>query len=1025
LSTAPDIDEYTYDGAGRQVEDTSVTNSTAISTAVTVYNGDSTTVIPGIPAASVATGTVPANSGTIQTTTVNPLGETTSLTQYTANPTLHIPSSTTTGAFYITGGTGSTTSYAYDAMGDQVQESLAGATWKQAFNLLGQQTSSTDATGGTTTMSYDADGNLTQAKDPAGNYLSWTYDEENRKTAEYNSQSGSANQHAYGTTGANQLASWVYDDANGAAGSSADTDGQATTVTSYANNHAYVVQQIGFTAFGESTGEKFTFDASAPGAGLGTPSSSGTTTSLQFINIYEPIDGELTKQSFPAAGGLPAETVTHSTVGALDLPGITGGNNGYAAAASYTAWSQPEQVTLGSGSNEATVTYAYDPRTGNLTDQSVKKSGNAAVDETSYAYSPAGALTSETDERNGSSTTSETQCFAYTTNGQLAQAWTATDACKATPTTSSFSTVGDSLGTSSEYDKIWSYTSLDQTRTEASLVPSAKAYATTTDTYSNSAELTSTATTGATTGSATYTYNADGEQATRSPLSGQTLAWDGQGDLNGVTKTSGGAAVAGYVYDAGGNLLTQTEGTKTTMYLPGEQLTIDTSTSTPTLSGVRFYSLSGGITAVRTGSGTAYGFELQSDQHGTNTLYLNNTAQTPTWRQFDPYGTPRGTAPAAGTFPGSRGFLNDPNDTATGLTSIGARWYDPATGTFASLDPLLEKASPAQLNGYTYAGANPIDSSDPTGLIVEGDGCNGSACYNGSQTGGNWNVGGTAGTGGSGGAGTAATGDGSSSGGPSAPTSSDLDSQYLMQEYGNTGGSSLSRDLGQEGLGYLGSFWDSLTCLVLCNILSAINGYPTSMTPTGAPIFGNSLTTPPFPLGDHNDPAYQYGHNVLPVAIGVLTGLFLGPEGLAGSAESDVIMLGEEPALDPEALVNQFKANPPGGPIGANRSMAGATWDINGVAGQGVTVSGRAARAGTLGMPANPIFAATRGFDAEQKILENIAQGLPLNSTGTVNLYISPGASVDPAEPICPSCQGVISQFQQRFPGITLNYTTG
>src|SRR6185312_12946690 len=132
------------------------------------------------------------------------------------------------------------------------------------------------------------------------------------------------NQHAYGTAGANQLASWVYDNANGA-GSPTDAKGQATTVTSYAGGHAYVVQQLSFNAFGESKGETFTFDSTAPGAGLGTPSSSGTTTSLTFLNTYEPINGGLTKRSFPAAGGLPAETVTYSTVGALDLPGITGG----------------------------------------------------------------------------------------------------------------------------------------------------------------------------------------------------------------------------------------------------------------------------------------------------------------------------------------------------------------------------------------------------------------------------------------------------------------------------------------------------------------------------------------------------------------------------------------------------------------------------------------------------------------------------------------------------------------------------
>jgi RHS repeat-associated protein len=194
----------------------------------------------------------------------------------------------------------------------------------------------------------------------------------------------------------------------------------------------------------------------------------------------------------------------------------------------------------------------------------------------------------------------------------------------------------------------------------------------------------------------------------------QTLAWNNLGNLTGVTATSGGAAVASYVYGAGGSLFTQTEGTKTTVYLPGEQMTIDTSTSPATLSGVRFYSLPGGITAVRTGSGSNYGFELQSDNHGTSTLWLDSTAQVPAWRQFDPYGVPRGTAPGAG-FPGSRGFLGKVADAGTGLTDVGARWYDPAAGSFASLDPVLDAGSQLQLDGYTYAGGNPVGSSDPTG----------------------------------------------------------------------------------------------------------------------------------------------------------------------------------------------------------------------------------------------------------------------------------------------------------------------
>jgi hypothetical protein len=84
----------------------------------------------------------------------------------------------------------------------------------------------------------------------------------------------------------------------------------------------------------------------------------------------------------------------------------------YAEGTSYTAFGQPEQVTLGSGTSEAFVTDTYDPRTGNLTDQAVTRSTTTptTVDSTSYGYSPAGALTSETDERLGSTTTTAAGC---------------------------------------------------------------------------------------------------------------------------------------------------------------------------------------------------------------------------------------------------------------------------------------------------------------------------------------------------------------------------------------------------------------------------------------------------------------------------------------------------------------------------------------------------------------------------------------------------------------------------------------
>jgi RHS repeat-associated protein len=106
-----------------------------------------------------------------------------------------------------------------------------------------------------------------------------------------------------------------------------------------------------------------------------------------------------------------------------------------------------------------------------------------------------------------------------------------------------------------------------------------------------------------------------------------------------------------------------------------------------------------------------------ADQHDTATLAIGPdlTVGSATWRQFTPYGASRGPAV---TWIDNRGFLNKPGDPSTGLTDIGARWYDPTTGTFQSLDPVFEAASPQQHNGYSYAAANPVTSSNPTGTCA-------------------------------------------------------------------------------------------------------------------------------------------------------------------------------------------------------------------------------------------------------------------------------------------------------------------
>jgi RHS repeat-associated protein len=58
-------------------------------------------------------------------------------------------------------------------------------------------------------------------------------------------------------------------------------------------------------------------------------------------------------------------------------------------------------------------------------------------------------------------------------------------------------------------------------------------------------------------------------------------------------------------------------------------------------------------------------------------------------------------------------------DSTTGLYYMRARWYDPATGEFLSVDPDVNKT----LDAYGYAEENPLDGTDPSGLLAESSYC--------------------------------------------------------------------------------------------------------------------------------------------------------------------------------------------------------------------------------------------------------------------------------------------------------------
>ncbi|MBL0729590.1 RHS repeat domain-containing protein [Piscinibacter sp. HJYY11] len=107
------------------------------------------------------------------------------------------------------------------------------------------------------------------------------------------------------------------------------------------------------------------------------------------------------------------------------------------------------------------------------------------------------------------------------------------------------------------------------------------------------------------------------------------------------------------------------------------------------------------------------------------TYYHNDPSGTPqvatdvngnvVWKEsYRPYGDKLNNQPGAGT--NKIGYAGRPYDNSTGLSYMGARYYDPVIGRFTGVDPADQDAENVHsLNRYTYANNNPYRYIDPDG----------------------------------------------------------------------------------------------------------------------------------------------------------------------------------------------------------------------------------------------------------------------------------------------------------------------
>ncbi|MFJ5218724.1 RHS repeat-associated core domain-containing protein [Streptomyces sp. NPDC088354] len=688
---APISTETTYDAASRPTKVVTKTGSTVRWTTTSTYTGD--TVTTTAPTSGQANPTVPSG-GQATATVTNALGQTTQSREYDAP--------TPAGAHYTT------TDFTYTPAGQQKSITGPDSTWTYTYDLFGRQKDAVDPDKLTTHTEYNELDQVISTKDAESRTLLYEYDKVGRKTKQWNGTQDDAH----------LAAAWNYDSL---------AKGQLDSSTRYIGGltgKAYTQKITAYDAMYHVTGNQVSLPTDDPLVTAGVPAT------LAFTNTYK-LDGTLSQHREPAVAGLASEglSYTYNAIGQqLTLKGTTG----YLQDTRYSPQGDLARLALGTSTTAGKWAYLnnlYEPGTRRLLHSVVTDDIHGYTDQDlQYTQDDAGNVTSIFDATTlGGTGKSDYQCFTYDGYRRLTEAWT--------PTTANCATSGrttTNLGGAAPY---WnSYTYKDSGLRDTSTVHTTSANTTTNYSYGtpNGQPHALAKTTVGTTTTGSYSYDKTGNTTTRpGTQAAQTLTWNADGTLATSSEPAAGSKPAtstSYLYDADGTLLIRRPSSgdgETVLYLGATEVHLKVSGTTKTLTGNRYYTAAGQTIAVRTVTSSTNTLTfLAGDNHGTTSIALDATTLAITKRYTNPFGAPRGTKP---TWPDDKAFLGAPADTTTGLTHIGAREYDPTTGRFISVDPILNTGAAQSLNGYTYANNSPATFSDPTGLDY-GCGASAGAC---------------------------------------------------------------------------------------------------------------------------------------------------------------------------------------------------------------------------------------------------------------------------------------------------------
>jgi RHS repeat-associated protein len=703
LDAAGNTTRYTYDASHRITQVTSPAGRVVGFT----YDGSSRVatvsfpLAPGAPTTRIAfngaSTTVTDADGHTTTYTFDPVGRTTKVTDGLGNATsLAYTSDSNVASFNQP--RGGSSSFSYNSSNSLVAATApTGAKTSLTYSDASHPfypTDVTDPEGNSRTLAYDAKGNLTTETDqlPSQYQTTIAY---TAKGEPASSTDADGHQTTYGYDSAGNLASITppaplgritlgYD---GLSRVTSKTDGKGN-VTSYSYD---ALDRVTSTAYVDGTSVTRTYDRD--GYLTGQSDSHGVSTMVydamgRLVQRTTP-DGKTTSYAWDGAGNLTALTdaggTTTYTYNAVNLPTRIADPSGIPVGVGYDANYNRTQVIRG----PVTVTSTYDTTNRLTAIAAVNTQTHVTVLNDRYTYqqgtADSGIRQSMTD------LAGNTTVYVYDPLNRLVEARTDTATGQQT----------------SDYN--YSYDGVGNRMTQSVALGSSPAV-NTIYTYNGANELT-------TVGSTTYSYDANGNVTGTS--GGSNFVYDSADRTTAIAIPGAAPALPQYLGDGQTerNAVGPVASAQSTEVVPPVTTTYQdgllgiTSEATAGLSTSYTRDPAGHLLAERTATNS---YLYLADGLGSIVGLVDGTGAVAASYNYDPFGQPTTSTVSPGVINPWR-FAGAYLD-GTGLYKMGARYYDPTLGRWTQQDPVVSLVDPLNWNRYVYAGNDPVNFTDPSGL---------------------------------------------------------------------------------------------------------------------------------------------------------------------------------------------------------------------------------------------------------------------------------------------------------------------